>query len=258
MSYEPRSGNAAVPNDAPIQPAQAFVDNIVAFSTIPINGDPAIVLPFPSTVTHFDPTWFGEWVNVQMQVWNQVGGSGLLTANLSGTALDLASVNGIIAAYFAKIGSFTGNTGLLNISGGTAAAPVLPVFHVDLTNLVLPGGDVQFGFCGAAGNSNVFDFQPSIDFADSSVAWDGESSFIQIGIQDLTPTPAQVIAKAVALGGGKIVDSGSNVITISPTDHLLEPILFTDFDDVHLTGAITQGDNKIGSIIAAGMAVSVN
>lgn len=106
-------GNATVPNDAPIQPAQAYVDNIIYFTNLD-NGYPTMPLPLSNKgITFLDADLIHRWFARTWQV-----------ANLSGNALSESNVNAILARLVADSDSAY-NASEINLSGGTNAAPTI-------------------------------------------------------------------------------------------------------------------------------------
>lgn len=109
-------GNATVPVDAPILPAQAFVDNIAALSHIraALNLSNKSITHFSAATLLYDGS--NGWMHDAWGVSNQAD------VNLSGNALSASEVNGILAAALAFCIADSAVTNL-DLSGGTNAAP---------------------------------------------------------------------------------------------------------------------------------------
>lgn len=114
-------GNATVPPDAPIQPAQAFVDNIDALLLNLGPGSGAALDLSNKSITSVtigtkSSSPFGAW----FVVYNQTIGAPNL--NLSGNAIATATVVTILSDCVALANS-DGVVATLNLSGQTPAAP---------------------------------------------------------------------------------------------------------------------------------------
>lgn len=221
MPFKPRggSGNATVPGNAPIQPPQAFVDNML--------------LVF------------------------QRGGF-----DFSGSSLNQASVDSIIST----LASVSSNPALyLDLSGGTNAAPTLPVFTLDLNPLTLPASGVKrYGQCALDGEY-IFEFDATIMLSDSYAVFDnadlvsnGNAFTIGCG-DDPQPTKQDGINTLVSISGGQITDLGGLKIRVSPAAYDLEPIIFSNRGDGPMTGSsLTQGNNDIGTLRSNAWVVITN
>jgi hypothetical protein len=112
LMYSPRGGgNATVPNDAPILPAQAFVDNIAKF----IGGGVTHSINISNQgITHLD----GEMVMIG---WAQdvESANAHFDLNASGNAIPTSDVDSLLAQFIlSQI-----HTAVLNVSGGTSGLP---------------------------------------------------------------------------------------------------------------------------------------
>jgi hypothetical protein len=107
-------GNATVPDNAPIQPPQAFVDTLTKLlSTAGEIGNFQISWPNLGIVSF-------STVILDTQVADQGAPYGL---DLSGNALSAASVNAILAWYAANYSLGAAGDQFIDLSGGTNAAP---------------------------------------------------------------------------------------------------------------------------------------
>jgi hypothetical protein len=137
--------NATVPVDAPIQPAQAFVDNIALFlkkmgTASPFNFDLS-----SKGITKFVVGTASDTIGAALVGYAAIGS---ITLNLSGNNITDATV---INQILADIESLVGGTGnlVIDLSGGTMAAPPVDGGCI---------GDVTFGFGSTFAASGPGDF----------------------------------------------------------------------------------------------------
>lgn len=112
-------GNAVVPNDAPIQPAQAFVDNIALF--VPDYASPANAI---LDLSNKGITKIDDIICARFAVAIGNNGIGPAQFNFSGNALPSDQIEALLSTLAAVL---AGGGGTLNISGGTNAVPLVNV-----------------------------------------------------------------------------------------------------------------------------------
>lgn len=199
-SFRTLGGNATVPNDAPIQPPQAFVD---LFPQI-VGTDPTKFCGYTSIIDLSNrgmTKCSGDYLHTGI-----VNG-GPSNIDLSGNALTLSEVDAILAVFLLNEDPAT----ILDLSGGTNAAPTLPVFKIDFNNLTVADGS-SYGFCSINGAPLVY-FRSNAALAATMATFDGSDAFANVGISD-SPTKQQIITKLVAIGGGKITQIPINYVTV--------------------------------------------
>ena len=112
-------GNATVPVDAPIQPAQAFVDNIEA-ATFAIPNTGTLVLS-NQEITYIKPGSALDGFNLYAYVRFVASLGGVPSILLDGNKI--TNTNAILAAIAAVVVDNSVSGGTLDLSGGTNAAP---------------------------------------------------------------------------------------------------------------------------------------
>lgn len=119
--FQKGGGNATVPNDAPIQPPQAFVDLWYRISALGLGIFDFYSIP----ITNIDTGYFDTRM-ASLDTFN-----GPLIINFAGCSLSQACVDALLA-YFAS-GSFAGASGQreLDLSGVNMATPTDGVANAD-------------------------------------------------------------------------------------------------------------------------------
>lgn len=244
VNSETSDVNAFVPADAPIQPPQAFVDNIEKFSDF---STPIIDLSNQG-ITSIDAAFLTSWATRMLALVNPPN------INLSGNALTSGTVIDLLAALVAS----TATGGTFNISGGTNGVPSpLPVFVLDLNNI----DPVDTTSYGTTANGVVIYFElDGFPLSSSTVNWLGMGKVLDdvfavftVCVTD-SPTKQQIIDELVSKGGGRVVDLGGLILQASPPDFVLEPLDFTG-----ATGSSqTSGNTLIGQLRAKDWTVTTN
>lgn len=110
------SGNATVPPDAPIQPPQAFVDNIAKFQP-DMSAAQQVVDISNQEITFLDYSSAGMVFKSMFAIGNYVGAP---TLDAGGNPLAVDVVNGVLALFVANLGTFGGSGPGTIILGGVA------------------------------------------------------------------------------------------------------------------------------------------
>jgi len=105
--------NATVPGDAPIQPAQAFVDVMTALNTLFNTNTFDFSGKGITSITNFD------WLKAPATYDSQAGP---LPVSFANNAMDVASIDATLA-FLAELNFFLNLPSTLNLSGGTNATP---------------------------------------------------------------------------------------------------------------------------------------
>lgn len=220
------SGNANVPNDAPILPAQAFVDNIMQ-----ANGSFANASGFQLSnkgFTHFDQRFLYNYnadSGFNAGFFPFAGNNGwTFDVDLSGNALPVEDINAILATSVIAQNDFGFNPGVvtLDLSGGTNAAPT-GIAHVDgqYTLDVSALGQLDFIF-GPNSFENSIQLDGGHDLADSYIAGGCCDASMNIGIND-NPTIDQITAKILEL-----FPSDPALGTATSTGHIISATVSND------------------------------
>lgn len=121
LMYSPRStggGNATVPNDAPILPAQAYVDSWIKIDSYGELGRHHL----------YNGTFMDFYINKGITslsslfiqtIHDVMQQNGYMELDLSGNAMSVASVNAVLAGLV----DLVGNGSYIDVSGGTNGAP---------------------------------------------------------------------------------------------------------------------------------------
>jgi hypothetical protein len=215
-SFSPLGGNALVPSNARILPAQTWVDNIDQFVSSAYDYGVSITGP----LTYIDPTLLNTWLFYSCSYI-----SGSTSIDLSGKSLTTSNIDEILSvlANTVEANGFYG--GILDLSGGTNAPPTpesTPVdgeWSLDVAAMV---ADTPVNlFDDGEGYANllfsVF-LSSSIDFADSTPGSVGYGQNVMVGIQDSPPleSVAEYIANALEVGFSGTVLSGTFTLDYSP------------------------------------------
>jgi hypothetical protein len=161
--------NALVPDAAPIQPAQAFVDNIGKFA----RGDTGAIAISDPYISHIAPASVATFDKIaQFAV-----GTGA-NINFSGCALPLADVNGILAQL-----AVNGNsTGTLNLTGGTNAIPTPVQSRINgrwtITITGTPVGTITLADANANTTTPAFGTDIDVTSADATTIATNTANFI--------------------------------------------------------------------------------
>lgn len=228
--------NATVPNDAPIQPAQALVDNFALF----VDSSQTTLSCASKGFTKVGGSLVSQWLVAS----KNISGSAP-TVNLSANALIAASVNDILQtlASLPLLSSYAATS--VDLSGGTNAVPTDhqdALITLDFTNINInnPGSDTPIGVVQGNGSGSAFIFvarseAPNDNLANTHIiATNGSDTFIYLGVLD-SPTPAQIAAKLISIGGGDITDAGTNKVQIRLRSDGLFPY------DIGAAGLTTAG-----------------
>lgn len=243
-------GNATVPEDAPIQPPQAFVDvfsDPEVFSDANSNG----LWDFSNHgITYIRDT--DAFLYPLAALANYSYGSARF--NFSENALPVENVDAILA----KLGSIGFSNGVLNLSGGTNAEPTLDVpsseamFTLDANEPSLYA-DLAFG-----GLMEIWvKAEVELVFADSTL----DGNYLTIGTSD-SPSAEAVAAKIVELwpSPNMVTADGSIVTGVVPSE---------EYSPVVDNQGYSQGLNIINSggkatsasimtLVANGWTVTIN
>lgn len=199
VANPPGGGNATVPNDAMIQPPQAYVDNIEQFTVI--NGD--LDLSNKGITRFLGNVGGSPYVNY---LGNQHDNGNSPTLNFTGNAIPTGDINGIVQVIFDNGNIIAG----FDLSGGTngiptngAANPQLWTIGLTLTNgntakWNIRGGTIAIGGGNSAGTTNGSLTQAEVDALLDflNFNYSGQSFNIDIGTGTIA-TPTDILSDAV-------------------------------------------------------------
>lgn len=178
-------GNATVPPDAPIQPPQAFVDNVTKFQPN-FNLNTGNVVDISNQgITFIETADNGLVFKWAYSVGNSMGTPNL---NASGNALTLAVVDALLASFVANIGTFGGSgPGILDLSGGTNAAPTQDTAVVSGSGT--PEADGTYTDRGASGGKRFYTLVGQANNnSNFCIVWSGSARWEIWGATDLLYT----------------------------------------------------------------------
>ncbi len=222
-SYPGLGGNATVPNDSVIEPAQAYV-----------NAWPTIISNLPGTLSiHGEGVPITDLTEDLFTMMGGIlgaitsGGTPTFNGDMSGEALDSSTVDAILGwLHFnaSDSGSSWWQNGSIDMSGGTNAPPTPEQIHIDEIdtfqfNYPANNGDSFAVYSNSSGTPYwviVTNFDNSIPLASSSYSG-GLPATLTIGIQD-NPSAVDMAAKwASILEANGFGDGGGyyDLLTIS-------------------------------------------
>jgi hypothetical protein len=250
-------GNATVPNDAPIQPAQAFVDVVAAnsYATLllgPTNADLDVSNKGIVSISQSAVTAWQTGAN----------GNGAFGGNFSGNALNVTTIN-IILSGWATYGDFLANPSTLNLSGPLMAAPT-PVHADIIIDVQLPVSLPGNGAVGRIGNNQA-------DF----IQWDDGLSGGYSCVNALNPvndgtmvligtggTRQQIIDQLAGAFPASVSDQGGGKFRLTITNDRVFAYDVSDMGASGITVTIIQAGNAgnadKAALLAEGWTVTTN
>lgn len=131
------SGNATVPEDAPIQPPQAFVDAMVSFFPLVFSQSGNVA----GNIANIGATSVAAYFE---GLYNEAGG--LIQISASGNAIPTSEVDSILAFYnLHKLDTGWFGTKVIDVSGGTSGPPTdgISTADADATIIVTGTGEPE-------------------------------------------------------------------------------------------------------------------